>query len=162
MTEQATMAAQGSGLGLVHEFSYKASLKPPVPIGPGPFGTRMFFEATDGTVEGKRISGTVGTGGGDWILVGADGFGRLDVRAQLLTGDGAIIYLQYFGVMEMNEKVQAFMERGEATDYGDQYFRTSPRLETGDERYAWVNQTLFVAEGRLYPGGVEYRVARVT
>jgi hypothetical protein len=37
------------------------------------------------------------------------------------------------------------------------------RLETGDERYAWVNQTLFVADGRVHPGPVvEYRVHRVT
>ena len=51
---------------------------------------------------------------------------------------------------------------GVLTDYADQYFRSAPRLETGDPRYAWVNRTLFVAEGRM-PGvrGVEYRVYRV-
>ena len=43
------------------------------------------------------------------------------------------------------------------------YFRTSPRMETGDARYAWVNTSLFVGEGRVIEGlGVEYRVARVT
>ena len=42
---------------------------------------------------------------------------------------------------------------------GDQYFRTTPRFETGDTRYAWLNQSVSVAEGRLLPGfGVEYRV----
>jgi hypothetical protein len=30
-----------------------------------------------------------------------------------------------------------------------------------DERSAWVQRSLFVAEGRLVPGGVEYDVARV-
>jgi hypothetical protein len=39
----------------------------------------------------------------------------------------------------------------------------APRLETGDERYAWVNQTVFIADGRVHPGPtVEYRVHRVT
>ena len=47
------------------------------------------------------------------------------------------------------------------TDYGDQYFFTNPRIETGDPRYAWVNTTFFVGEGRFLPGlGVEYRVWR--
>lgn len=36
-------------------------------------------------------------------------------------------------------------------------------METGDARYAWVNTSLFVGEGRVIEGlGVEYRVARVT
>ena len=50
-----------------------------------------------------------------------------------------------------------------SSDYDEHYFRTTPRLETGDERYVWVNQTIFVGEGRIHPGPVvEYRVHRVT
>jgi hypothetical protein len=48
------------------------------------------------------------------------------------------------------------------TDFDDHYYRTTPRLETGDERYAWVNQTVFVGRGRIIPGGVGYEVYRVT
>lgn len=63
----------------------------------------------------------------------------------------------------MNEAVQRAVGAGKGTQYEDQYFRTAPRLETGDPRYGWVNQTLFVAEGRFLEGpGVEYKVQRVT
>ena len=49
-----------------------------------------------------------------------------------------------------------------SVDYGDQYFFTNPRLETGDERYTWVNESQFLGQGRLVPGPtVEYRVYRV-
>ena len=41
------------------------------------------------------------------------------------------------------------MDRAAETAWGDQYFRTAPRFETGDERYAWLNQTVFVARGRV-------------
>lgn len=42
------------------------------------------------------------------------------------------------------------------------YFFTNPRLECSDERYAWVNTTMFVGEGRLVAGpAVEYRVYRL-
>jgi hypothetical protein len=148
-------------MNLEYEFTYHANLKAPVVIGAGPYGTRLFYEITGGRVEGARINGTVLTGGGDWLLVGPDGWGRLDVRAQFLTDDGAAIYCAYYGVVEMNATVQQAGAAGTGTDYGDQYFRTTPRFETGDPRYAWLNQTLFVGEGRLRPGGVEYKVCRV-
>jgi len=148
---------------LEHEFNYYAMLKEPVAIGAGPYGTRMFFEVIDGRCEGDRVKADVLTGGGDWLLVGPDGWGRLDVRAQCKTDDGAMIYLAYFGILEVNEKVQKAMADGSETDWGDQYFRTNPRFETGDPRYTWLNQGLFVAEGRIRAGrGVEYRVYRAT
>src|SRR4051794_29141727 len=112
------------------EFMLSASLKPPVDMGAGPFGIRRFFEVSGGSVEGKRLKGKASTGGGDWLLIGADGFARLDVRAQIITDDGAFIYAYYPGLLELNEKVGKALETGGNTDYGDQYFRTTPRFET--------------------------------
>ena len=145
---------------LVQEFSYTATLKPPLPIGAGPIGTRMYYEVTGGEVVGERLRGKV-LGGGEWALIGPDGFLRVDVRAQIETHDGAYIYVQYLGLLGVNEAVQRTLETGAGTAYGDQYFYTNPRMETGDPRYAWVNTTFFVGEGHALPGlGVEYRVWR--
>jgi hypothetical protein len=74
------------------------------------------------------------------------------------------VYVQYNGVLELNAVVQEVMAGTRAgTDFADQYFRTTPRFETGDPRYAWLNQSVFVSEGRVLEGpGVEYRVYRVT
>ncbi|QDW37787.1 DUF3237 domain-containing protein [Bradyrhizobium sp. KBS0727] len=72
------------------------------------------------------------------MLVGTDGFARLDVRAQLLTDDGASIYLNYPGLLEFNENVGQALATGGSTDFGDHYLRTTPRFETGDGRYAWL------------------------
>jgi hypothetical protein len=151
-------------MNLEHEFSYQATLKAPLDVGPGPYGTRLVVEVTGGRFEGKRLKGKILTGGGDWLLVGSDGFARLDVRAQLVTDDGAAIYVSYFGVLEMNAKTQAALaDPAMGTDFADQYFRTNPRFETGDPRYAWLNQALFVGEGRVLPNRtVDYRVYRVT
>ena len=80
-------------MDLEYEFTYHATLKPPVIVGPGPYGTRLFFEVTGGRAEGARLKGTLLTGGGDWLLVGPDGWGRLDVRAQVVTDDGVVIYV---------------------------------------------------------------------
>lgn len=150
-------------MNLEYECTYHATLKEPVNVGSGPYGTRMVFEVTGGRFEGPRLNGQLLTGGGDWLLVGPDGWGRLDVRAQVLTDDGAALYVSYFGVLEMTDQVQQAAAASGGTEYGDQYFRTAPRFETGDARYAWLNHTLFVGEGRLRPGRiVEYKLYRVT
>src|SRR5262245_12755385 len=143
-----------------YEFAVVGNLKAPLDIGAGPLGVRRYYEVTGGRIEGTRIKGKVLTGGGDWLLVGGDGFARLDVRVQFLTEDGAAIYACYPGLLELNQKVGQAIAGGGKTDYGDQYFRVTPRFETGDQRYAWLNQTLFAAEGRVGTAMVEYRVYR--
>jgi hypothetical protein len=144
------------------EFSFKVSLNPPVDFGAGPLGQRLYFEVTDGVATGERFNARAVGGGGDWIVVGPDGYGRIDVRLQFETDDGAHVYLQYFGLLEINQVVGQAMATGAGTSYEDQYFRTTPRFETGDPRYAWMNQGVFVARGRLCEGGgVEYEVSRV-
>lgn len=144
----------------IHEFTFDAKLKPPVPIGNVPTGTRVFYEVEGGEITGERVRGTV-LGGGEWALIGPDGFLRVDVRLQAETHDGAFLYAQYVGLLEMNEAVRGAIGSGGGTDFADQYFFTNPRIETGDERYAWLNTTFFVDQGRILPDlGVEYRVSR--
>jgi len=151
---------------LIKEFDYYADLDAPHAVGPGPFGQRILAYVTGGECSGDRLKGTLVAGSGaDWLLAGPDGFGRLDVRVTIKTVDGALIYLQYVGgLLEMTPAIMAAVSGSTdtLTNFGEQYFFTSPRLETGDDRYAWVNQTMFVGEGRIVPGPrVEFRVYRV-
>ena len=145
---------------LVQECTLTVPLKPAIPVGAGPKGLRMYYEIAGGQVRGDRLNGTV-LGGGEWALIGEDGFLRIDVRMQVETDDGAFLYFQYSGLAEMNEALVTALETGEGTDYEDQYFYTNPRVETGDERYQWLNTIFLIGEGRVLPGlGVEYRVWR--
>lgn len=147
-------------MDLVQEFIVKATLKQPLPIGTGPTGTRMYYDLSGGEVIGDRLRGKV-LGGGEWALVGPDGFLRVDVRLQVETDDGAFLYMQYVGLLEVNNAVQNALANGKGTDFSDQYFYINPRIETGDERYAWLNTTFFIGEGRMLPDlGIEYRVWR--
>ncbi|MBT4522184.1 MAG: DUF3237 domain-containing protein [Halieaceae bacterium] len=147
-------------MNLTQEFTLSATLDEPLSIGAGPIGTRVFYDVTGGKIVGDRVNGTL-LGGGEWALIGPDGFLRVDVRLQVETHDGAYIYIQYVGLLEMNGAVQGALTNNTGTEYGDQYFFTNPRIETGDERYAWLNTTFFVGEGHILPDrGVEYRVWR--
>ena len=66
-------------MDLVHEFTLRATLKPPLPVGAGPIGTRMYYELNGGDVVGDRLRGTV-LGGGEWALIGPDGYRKFVER----------------------------------------------------------------------------------
>ena len=147
---------------LEYAFGYTGRLKPPIAIG-GPYGARTVFELIGGDVTGPDFKGELTPGGGDWMIIGEDGWSRLDVRAQILLDDGVAIFTHYHGFVELNEAVQAWLADDKDTSYEDHYFRTSPRFETSDPRYHWLTTTLFVGVGRLREGRtVEYQVYRVT
>ena len=146
---------------LEYLMTYRADLKAPWSIGHVPSGNRQIYDVTGGSFEGPRMKGKLLASGADWILTGNDGVGRLDVRAALETDDGARIYMQYYGVMVMNEQVTRALSEGRESEYGDAYFMTQPRFETGSPEYAWLNSVVAVAEGRVLPNAVEYRVFQV-
>ncbi|MEE9177640.1 MAG: DUF3237 domain-containing protein [Acidimicrobiia bacterium] len=133
---------------LEHVTDLKARLYSPVlDVGKGPYGTRYIYNAADGTFEGPKLKGRVLPGGGDMPLADADGTMRLDIRVTLETDDGAFIYLQNTGVWR-NDPSKPAPEQGKAAEFGDMYIMSTPRFETGDERYRWLNDLVFVAEGK--------------
>ncbi|MGE0372752.1 MAG: DUF3237 domain-containing protein [Gammaproteobacteria bacterium] len=143
-------------------FTYHANLGASLDIGAGPYGHRVIVEVDGGAFEGPRLKGVIRKAGcADWLAVGADGYGHLDVRATFETHDGAYLYVQYTGHVEMTEAVQKAIAGEGETDYGDNYFVTTPRIQTGDSRYQWLNNVVCVGQGRIRRGRVEYQVYQV-
>ena len=117
---------------------------------------------TEGTLIGARIKAKIAMPGGDWMLVSADRFGRPDVRVQFITDDGASILLHYTGLVERTVAFRTAAQEGAETQWGDQYMRMHMRFETGADNYCWINESLFIAEGRLAGRNeIEYRIYRV-
>lgn len=151
-----------SAPGLQYEFTLHVALEPNIVAGAGPYGTRMVAPVAGGTVSGERLNGTIQLPGADWVLIGNDGFGRLDVRLQVQTDDGAVVYVSYGGLLELNAAARAAIaDPTVETGWDEQYFRVDPRFETGAKQYAWLQQSLFVGRGRIATDGVEYEVYRV-
>jgi hypothetical protein len=152
---------QGGDVELVHEFTLRVARGETFAVGAGPSGRRNVAAIGSGTVTGERINGMLVGPGADWAVLGGDRFFAIDVRAQIRTDDGAVLLLTYTGSLELNAQVQAALG-GADTGPDDHYYRIHARLESGDERYAWVNRTLFVGQGRFAAGDVVYDVARVS
>ena len=84
------------------------------------------------------------------------------MRVQFVTDDGAVILLHYTGLVERTAAFNAAAEAGGETDWGDQGHAHGNEFRDGRRNYAWLNESLFVAEGRLAgPAEIEYRVYRV-
>jgi hypothetical protein len=150
-------------IGLEFEMMYRLR-----PVGPmattkgSPRGERQYWQMSDAELEGRRIHAKAPFVGGDWMEVGADGWGRPDVRVQFETDDGATVLLHYTGVVLATEAFNRAAETGGETGFEDQVMRMTMTFDSGSPRYAWLNQSLFIARGRLRDGLVEYEVYRVT
>jgi hypothetical protein len=129
-------------------------------VGAVPLGTRLTAPIASGHFEGPRLRGKV-AGGGDWTLLRADGVLELDLRLTLETDDGALIHMASYGLRHGPPEVMAALGRGERVDPATYYFRTLPRFETGDPKYAFLNSLLAVASGDRRPEGPVYTIEEI-
>jgi len=116
-------------------------------IGAAPIGWRGIYPVYGGHFKGPKLRGTVLPNGADWVTRRSDGATLLDVRLGLLTHDGATIAMSYTGLFKIAEVAAERYRKGEPVTYAESYVRTTPRFETGDARYAWLNSIVGVANG---------------
>jgi Protein of unknown function (DUF3237) len=151
-------------IATAHLLDIAIDLDPRLDFGRGPLGQRVLFGAAGGSFAGARLRGDVLPGGGDWALFRPDGSMALDVRLTLRTHDDALIHLTYGGRWVTPPELQAEMadaNRRDQIDPASYYFRTNPLFETGDERYAWLNDIVGIGVGYLIRGGIAYAVFEV-
>ena len=81
--------------GLEFELTYRVrTVNPLEPTAGSPYGAKQYWQVSEATLEGPRLSAKLASTGMDWMLVGADGFWRPDVHAQFVTDDGAVILMR--------------------------------------------------------------------
>ena len=137
------------------------ALSPAQELGDTPPGRRRIIPIAGGSFRGERLSGRVLPGGADWQVIRADGVAELDARYTLETTDGELIYVRNFGYRHGPPEVIRRLAAGEAVDPTLYYMRTTPRFETGAQRYRWLNGTICVATGARRAAAVELEVFEV-
>jgi hypothetical protein len=113
----------------------RLSTAPTQNVGAGPHGTRVTFPIAGGSFDGGRLRGKVLPGGDDWTVKRPDGVIELDLRITLETDDGALVHMTFAGIRDDGAR-------------GAPYFRTLPRFETAEPKYAFLNRLLAVGTGR--------------
>lgn len=126
---------------LEYVMTYQADLAPPQVVAPN----RLVFGVTGGwlkTADGAR--GELLQPCADWAHVLPSGTVKLDIRCTVKMDDGALLYIEYTGRLKVNASGAAKSEKGEPLGPDDLYFFTSPTVETTSEKYAWMNDAVFV------------------
>jgi hypothetical protein len=139
---------------LRHLADLDVELAAPIELGDGPRGKRRIIPIVGGKVTGERLSGDILNLGADWQTIFADGTSELDTRYAMRTHDGAMIDIRNFGFRHGPADVMNALARGEAVDPSLYYMRTSPRFETGDARYSWLNRIICIGTGARLADGV--------
>jgi Protein of unknown function (DUF3237) len=148
-------------LNLQHLFKVEVTLAAPQDLGDTPRGRRRIIGITGGRFTGARLSGRVLPGGADWQVIRADGVAELDARYTLEASDGALIYVRNRGYRHGPPEILKKLSSGEEVDPSLYYMRTTPRFETGDARYAWLNRMVCVATGARRAAAVELDVYEI-
>ncbi len=113
----------------------EVELGEPVAVGGGPKGPRVVFDVPAVRLTGERINAELATNdAADWATFSEDGkLAALDVRMTLKTDDGALIYMEYTGRLDVEAGLVA----------------VAPTFETGSEDYAWLNGVQAVSAGQV-------------
>ena len=104
-------------------------------VGDGPKGHRVVIDVLSVKLTGDKINAELAANdGADWLTVSDNGtLGALDVRLTLKTNDGALIYVEYCGRMDIASGVIA----------------VAPTFQTGAPQYSWINRIQAVAAGAV-------------
>jgi hypothetical protein len=93
---------------------------------------------------------------------------HLNVRIGARSSTGEAIFVQYQGILKVTEaggKVFSGAPDAKSTEYGDQEWFISPIIETGAEKFKWMEETVWVGQGHFVVdekgSAVEYQVYRV-
>ena len=157
------MSAEIDRLPLAGEYlcSLQVAVGPMTSLGQGPYGERRVVDILGGRVTGPGIEGVVAPGGADWQVVRADGVVDIEAHYSLLLDDGARVEIVSSGMRFGPVEVLQRMQRGDAVDPSEYFFRTTIRFQTGAARLASLNRTLAIAVGARRSASVELTVYRV-
>jgi hypothetical protein len=156
------VSAHASVPTLVPIFTAFITLSPPVEYGISEGVKRRLIPIMGGTFEGKRIKGTILSGGGDWQNVAADGTAHIFARYSLRADDGTIIGVSNPGIRHGPPDVLRKLAAGEPIDPSLYYFRTSPTFTVQDGPHDWLRMSLFICSGVRRANDVEIAFYAVT
>jgi hypothetical protein len=140
----------------------RASLPRLTVFGATPEGLQLAFYVEEGEWSGPRVRARYRAEGGDWMLVRRDGVGIPNARATLETEDGALLYYQLTGTVELGPNGY---ERALANDFDDLApLSIVGKIATASPRWIWLNRLTLVGAGTvdLKNAVVRYDVYSIT
>lgn len=79
----------------------------------------------------------------------------------LKTIDGELIVMTYTCLRAGPPNVIEKLDKGEAVDPANYYFRMNPMFETGSPKYDWMNRIVAIGTGARLPDGPIYSIFEI-
>jgi hypothetical protein len=114
-------------------------------FGKTPEGVRIAFYIAEGRWDGPRIRAQYRSEGGDWMLVREDGVGIPNARATLETDDGALLYYELTGTVDLGPNGCASVLANTAPEVAP--LSVVAKITTASERWGWLNRLTIVGAG---------------
>jgi hypothetical protein len=124
---------------------------------------RRIVEISDGYFASRHdgLNGRVLRGGSDWRVRRNDGRMKLDGRLALWTDGGEAIAIRFIGRRSGDTAVLATLDEGGEVGPDAYYLRLTMTFETSSARFAWLNDTIAIAQGEYRPERQTYNVLQV-
>lgn len=113
----------------------------------------MVFNVLEASIDSPRLKATLRGPSGDWVRIQPNGNWKLDVRLLMVTDDNVPIYIQYSGVLRMQQGLMERIGSGEEIPGEQLYFRSAPYFEAPEGKYGWLNDILVLGRIRSFGGG---------
>ena len=144
-----------------YAFTITARIGEVVSAGETGHGVRRIIPILGGEVRGPDISGKVYPFGADFQVIRPNELIELEAKYAFETDDGAIVHVENkgirFGPVDLLQK----LKRGEPVDPKLIYFRTTPKFETGHDKYRWLMEHIFVGSAARHADRVVIDVHQV-
>ncbi|KAJ5638247.1 hypothetical protein N7520_003093 [Penicillium odoratum] len=141
---------------LSHLFTLRCAVDTPMEIGHGPYGRRRCVPIMSGVVSGPHLKGEVVPGGADFMIVEEDQTTHVNTNYVIKSDDGAFIYIRTEGTRAGPPEVLKALMEGGPVDPSQYWFHLHVRIETGHDKYKWMNDRVIVGRATRAKGEVAY------
>ncbi|KAF3385097.1 hypothetical protein F1880_003135 [Penicillium rolfsii] len=141
---------------LTHLFTLRCAVDPPMEIGNGPYGRRRCVPIMSGSVRGPYFNGQVVPGGADFMLVEDNQTTHVNTNYVIKSDDGALLYIRTEGTRAGPPEVLKALMEGGPVDPSKYWFHLHVKIETGHEKYKWMNDRVIIGRATRAKGEVAY------
>lgn len=137
-------------------FSIDIQVEKPLVVGQdAEHGRRQMILIKEGGKVSGKITGEVLPFGVDSQVIRPDGFTELVARYAIKLEDGNTIYINNAGVRRISDPDAAKQAaQGKIVDPKYVYFATVPTFETYNEKYKWMEKSIFICYATRLPDKV--------
>lgn len=113
-------------------------------------GDLLISIAAGGTFYGDSLSGKILPVGAGTTYTPSEGINVIHVPVLMETSDSAMIFMEIDAYLHLSQELEEKFIAGETVPVEDYYYKGNVRFSTGEKRYKWLEDRVFICIGEIY------------